>query len=497
MVVTDAQVRKLMEELSKHGKKELAAMRSGMDPKTARQYRREGKLPSEKRRPRTWQTREDSFAEVWDEVVARLSEAPTLEAKALFEHLCEQHPGRFAEGQLRTFQRRVRQWRAQHGPDREVFFGQEHRPGEAMQTDFTHITELQVTLAGEAAPPMLCHCVLPYSNWEWATLCHSESLLALRRGVQEALFRLGRRPKVHQTDNSTAATHHLGSGKRAFNDEYMSLMRHLGLEPRTIAIGQKHQNGDVEAIHGALKRRLEQHLLLRGSREFASVEAFEVWLADVFDRVNRGRQKRLSEEMTVMRPMDVSRLSEFVEERVQVSRSSTIRVRRNVYSVPSRLIGEQVRVRVYENRLEVLFADKPQLVVERLRGRHGHRIDYRHVIRSLVRKPGAFARYRYREDLFPSLSFRKAYDALTDAFASERRADMEYLRVLLLAASGLEADVEAALTTLLERGAVPRSDVVRTMVAPSEPQVPDMPIPQPDLAGYDDLLGAAVREGVR
>ncbi len=222
-----------------------------------------------------------------------------------------------------------------------------------------------------------------------------------------------------------------------------------------------------------------------------------MWLAEVFDRVNRGRQKRLSEEMTVMRPMDVARLPEFVEERVQVSRSSTIRVRRNVYSVPSRLIGEQVRVRVYEDRLEILFAGKPQLVVERLRGRHGHRIDYRHIIRSLVRKPGAFARYRYREDLFPSLSFRRTYDVLTDAFASERRADLEYLRVLLLAASGPESDVETALAALLDRGEVPSSDAVKTAVAPSKPQIPDLPVPQPDLSGYDDLLDVAVREGVR
>jgi len=156
-----------------------------------------------------------------------------------------------------------------------------HSTSEAAQTDFTWATELGVTIAGVLFEHKLCHLVLPYSNWAWATVCRSESLPALRHGVQEALFRLGKRPVWHQTDNSTAATHDVPSGKRAFNDNYVKLMKHLGMKPRTIGIGKSNQNGDVEAMNGALKRRLKQHLLLRGSSDFASVETYEAWLAGV------------------------------------------------------------------------------------------------------------------------------------------------------------------------------------------------------------------------
>jgi transposase InsO family protein len=476
-----------MEEFNKHGTVGVAAARSGMDRKTAAKYLEESKLPSELVKPRHWRTREDPFAEDWDELRARLEDAPELEAKALFEDLMRRSPGRHEPGELRTLQRRIRRWRALEGPPKEVFFSQLHRPGEAMQTDFTWATELGVTIDGEPLVHMLCHPVLPYSNWEWATVCYSESLLALRCGVQAALFRLGRVPEFHQTDNSTAATHDLPSGKRGFNEDYEALMRHLGMTPRTIAPGEKQQNGDVEALNGSLKRRLVQHLLLRGSRDFASVADYEQWLVNVLLQANELRQTKLRQELAVMKELAVKRLPEFDIEKPTVTSWSTIAVARNRYSVPSRLIGEKVEVRVYHDRLEVSFAGAPQAVIERLRGEGGHRIDYRHVIWSLVRKPGAFARYRYREDLFPSLPFRRAYDALRDS-AVERRADIDYVRILHLAASTMECDVEAALTMLLDGGHTPTADAVKALVSPPTPSVPELVAPVVDLASYDELL---------
>ena len=491
MTTTNAQVRKMMEEFSKHGKVGLAAVRSGMDRKTAAKYLAEDRLPSELRVSRDWRTREDPFAEHWEEIRVRLVDAPELEAKAVFEDLLRRYPERYEPGQLRTLQRHVRQWRALEGPPKEVFFAQQHRPGEAMQTDFTWATELNVTINGEPFEHMLCHPVLPYSNWEWATICYSESLLALRAGVQAALFRLGRVPTFHQTDNSTAATHDLPSGKRGFNSAYLAMMRHLGMEPRTIAVGEKQQNGDVEALNGALKRRLEQQLLLRGSRDFASVAEYESWLQAVLVQANKLRQKKLREELAAMKTLSVKRLPEFNIERPTVTSWSTIRVLRNTYSVPSRLIGEEVEVQVYDDRLEIYFAGKRQEVIERLRGDGGHRIDYRHVIWSLVRKPGGFARYRYRSDLFPSLTFRRAYDALREALV-ERQADIDYVRILHLAASTMECDVEAALTLLLDASDLPRADTVKALVRPDSPSVPDLDLPAVDLGAYDALLGEEV-----
>jgi len=202
-MVTDTQVRKLMEEFAKTGQVGIAALKSGMDRKTARKYIAEGKVPSAMPTERVWRTRDNPFKCVWGLVVTLLTAAPELEAKTIFDYLCREHPGQFEEGQLRTLQRHVRQWRAQEGPPKEVFFPQAHRPGEAAQTDFTWATELGVTINGALFEHMLCHFVLPYSNWAWATVCFSESLLALRSGVQTAIFRLGRVPKYHQTYIST------------------------------------------------------------------------------------------------------------------------------------------------------------------------------------------------------------------------------------------------------------------------------------------------------
>jgi len=490
--VTDAQVRKLMEEISKHGKIGRASMMSGMDRKTGRKYFRSGSLPSDlKKEEREYRTRDDPFASDWPMLKEMLEDAPALEGKALFEWLMEQRPGRYEPGQVRTLQRRIKQWRATEGPDKEVFFAQEHRPGEAMQVDPTCAKKLGVTIGGEPFEHLLCHSVLPYSNWEWATVCLSESLMALRRGVQSALFQLGRTPGYLQTDNSTAATHDLGSGKRAFNEEYERFVEHFGMKPRTIAVGKSNQNGDVESLNNALKKRLEQHLLLRGSRDFESVKAYEAWVQEVLRKTNGLRTKKVGEELAAMKELSVNRLREHRVEQVKVSRESTIRVMENTYSVPSRLQGEQVKARIFDDRIEVFYGGEKQLTLERLLGRCKHRIDYRHIIWSLVRKPGAFPRYRYREELFPGLVFRQAYDALNDKLGCGYKADLEYLRILHQAAAVSEADVESALELLLAEGEAPLADRVKALVRPQPPETPEMEPYVADLGEYDELLKTA------
>jgi hypothetical protein len=343
---------------------------------------------------------------------------------------------------------------------------------------------------------MLCVFALPYSNWTWATICFSESMSALRRGVQAALFRLGRVPRNHQTDNSTAATHVIPSGDeqasrgahRPFNDDYLALMRHFGMEPRTTEIGEKEQNGDVEAINGALKHNIDQALRLRGSRDFQSREDYEAFIEEVLARGNRSRSKRVAEEIAAMRPLSADKLPEFTEEDVHVSEWSTIRVKHCSYSVPSRLIGSWVRVHVYEDKIDVRYADKSQLVVERLRGRNQHRINYRHMIWSLVQKPGAFERYVYREEMFPSVIFRRAYDAIQTPHRGVK-GDLEYLRILHLAASTAETDVEHALTMLLAEGKQPTKEAVLSMTGSATPiDVPELAPGTVDLKVYDVLL---------
>ncbi len=487
-----------MEEFTKHGGLGKAAMKADMDRKTASKYVTAGKLPSQMRAPHNWRTRPDPFAEHWPELVEMLQKSPELQARTLFEYLVEKYPGRYEPGQLRTLQRHVLRWRQSHGPEQEVTLAQRHRPGEAAQTDFTHATELGVTIDGVLFAHLLCVFVLPFSNWLWATVCSSESMAALRKGIQRALFQLGRVPKYHQTDNSTAATHripgdkqaHVPSRQRRFNEDYLALMRHFGMTPRTTEVGEKEQNGDVEAQNGALKRRLEQALLLRGRRDFESVQAWQSFIDEVVGKANGTRGERIVEELAAMRELNVCKLPEYVEETVRVSRWSTIRVRHCAYSVPARLIGAKLVVRVYEDRIEARLGEQLELDCERLSGRNQSRIDYRHVIGSLVRKPGGFARYVYREEMFPSLVFRRAYDAIQTQHPGTH-GDLEYLRILHRAASGMQSDVEAALMLLLEENRPISAEGVKGLVAsqPEPVEVPQMVAPAVDLLVYDELLG--------
>jgi len=487
-----------MEEMSKHGRIGVAAMKAGMDRKTARKYVEAGKLPSEMSAARTWRTRDDPFEQDWPELERLLQGAPELQAKTLLDHLMERHPDRYQEGHLRTLQRRVRRWRATKGPDKEVMLAQRHRPGEASQGDFTRATKLDVTIAGELFVHMLFVFVLPFSNWTWATVCRSESMAALRSGLQRALFQLGRVTEWHQTDNSTAATHRVPKDKqvvdessgrrRPFNKDYLALVHHFGMKPRTTEVNAKEQNGDVEARNGALKRRLEQALLLRGSRDFEDVAAWQRFVDDVNRKANKGRSQRVAEELPTMRELNVDKLPEYAELTSVVSEWSTIRVKHNGYSVPSRLIGHELKIRLFEDRIEAYLGNDLQLACERLLGRNGRRIDYRHVIWSLVRKPGGFARYVYREEMFPSPVFRKAYDAIQTPHRGTS-GDLEYLRILHLAATTFETEVEVALELLLDAHETITSDRIKAVVGNTQlPDVPGLAPGKVDLAAYDQLL---------
>jgi hypothetical protein len=371
---------------------------------------------------------------------------------------------------------------------------QEHHPGVKMQTDFTCMNRLGITIRGEPFPHQLCHSVLTYSNWEWGIVCQSESMLALRKGFQTTTARLGRVPREHWTDNSTAATHVIGqdeeriaAGKMQFNRKYLDLMEHFGVTPRTIQIGAANENGDVESGHGVLKRRVEQHLLLRGSRDFGSVEEYIAFLEGLMKRANRLRRKRLEEELAVMRVLDVRLLPEYDEDEVRVTSWSTVQVGRNTYSVPSRLRGEKVKARLYEERIELYYHGVHQLTAPRLVGEGKHKINYRHVIDSLVRKPGAFRHYKYHTDMFPTEEFRWAYDALRES-CSERMADREYLWILQEAARTMESRIQKVLGQLRALKIVPRWGEVAKFAPARRPQFPVLSKLQVNLSEYDHLL---------
>jgi hypothetical protein len=488
-MITNQQVRKLR-HLDRQGiAKEVAAARVGIDAKSARKYRRLGKLPSEvMRMDRNWRTRPDVFAEVWPELEAKLQLNPGLQAKTLFADLQRRFPGHFADGQLRTLQRRVKTWRAEAGPAKEVFFAQVHHPGRLAASDFTHCTDLGVTINGSPFVHMIYHFVLTYSNWETGTICFSESLESLSEGLQNALWELGGVPRMHRTDRLTAAVQPGVEGPESFKQRYQALLRHYGLQGQAIQVGKGNENGDAEQSHNQFKQALDQALMMRGSRDFTSRDSYRVFMRQLFAQQNAGRAARLAEEVALLRPLPSQRLEACKRLRVRVEPGSIIHVQSNVYSVASRLIGEWVEVRLYAEHVEVWYAQKLRERLPRLRGRGKHDVHYRHVIDWLVRKPGAFADYRYREDLFPSSHFRLAYDVLRQR--QPARADKEYLRILHLAARESEAGVEAALVQLLkEDGRMDAACVAEKLRQHGQAQpATEVTVAAVDLRLYDALL---------
>jgi hypothetical protein len=486
-MVTDQQVRRLFQYDTRGLPRDVAAAKAGLDPKTARKYRRLRKLPSEvSLMARHWRTRPDAFADVWHDLEQSLRLNPGLEAKTLFADLQRRFPGRFTDGQLRALQRRVKQWRALNGPAREVFFDQVHHPGRLGASDFTHCSSLQVTLNGQRFDHLIYHFVLTYSNWEAGTVCFSESYESLAEGLQNALWQLGGVPHLHRTDRMSAAVGP-GSGDE-FTQRYQALLRHYRLEPQAINVRQAHENGDCEQSHHRFKRALDQALLLRGGRDFASRDEYAGFLRGLFAQLNKGRRKRLEEELPLLRSLPVARLEACKRWQVRVDRGSTIHVQGNTYSVPARLIGEWVECRLFAERIELFHGQTKVQELPRLRGSGGRRIDYRHVIDWLVRKPGAFADYRYQAEMFPTSRFRLAYDALLEQ--QPRRAAKEYVRILHLAARGSEVGVEAALALLMGRKEPLSAAAVEEELRRGEPPpaVTGVTVGAVDLSLYDRLL---------
>jgi hypothetical protein len=446
-MVTDEQVRRLRKLSNTEKNQEIAASKAGMDPKTARRYLGLGRLPSELKKDRPWRTREDPFNEVWEAVQLQIQESPGLEAKTLFEWLQREYPGRFSDGQIRTLQRRIKLWRVTEGPGQEVYFGQKHVPGRLCASDFTHMTELGITLAGQTLEHLVYHFVLTYSNWETGTICYSESLESLSEGWQNAVWELGAVAAEHRTDSLSSAVNNM-SNLEEFNQRYAGVMRYYGVKPQHTNPASPNENGDVEQSHHRFKRAVEQALLLRGSRDFAGMTEYEQFLKNLFAQRNAGRRARLAEEMAVMGELPTRRMESAKREQVKVDSGSLIHVERNSYSVNSRLIGARVEARMYLDHVEVWYGQRKVEDLPRLRGRSKHRIDYRHVIEWLLRKAGAFENYKYREDLFPTSRFRMAYDALKETAPS--RCSKEYLKILKLAAERGEVAVDEVLRALLK-----------------------------------------------
>jgi transposase len=433
---------------------------------------------------RHWRTRKDPFESVWPEAEEMLEVMPELDGVTLFRYFQESYPDRFEEGQLRTLQRQVSSWKAVNGPEREIFFNQKQVPGKVMQLDWMH-DKLSVTVEGRPFDHLLCHCVLPFSNWEHAHICFSENLLSLRLTLQSALFDLGYRPEMLQIDNSSAATHQLGNGSdhRGFTEKFQSVLKHFELKGRTINVGKANENGAVESAHGHLRRRLKQALMLRGSRNFSSQEEYEAFVTMQIGRANRLRTTRFREELVVMTKVNVSALTSYDEETHRIGSGSTVRICKRVYSVPSRLVGRRLNCRIYLERIDLFDGSTRVHSMERVY--EGDSINWRDLVHSMVRKPGALANYNYRDAFFPSEMFVALCDRLK-ADLGDWQGHVAYLQALSMCRDFDNSAIEGAVGRLLKTTERVTLEGLRDAVGITPREV-TLQAFEPDLSGYDSF----------
>lgn len=497
--ITDQQVRLYMKFRSTHTQA-AAAAKAGFCERTARSLDDDPRPTSQRKRPRTWRTRPDPLAGVWKRAEEVLATTPGLMAITLHEILQDEF-GEVAvpDSVRRTLERRVGQWRALHGPDKEVFFPQTQVPGRLGLSDFTNAGELGVTIAGEPLSHRLFHFRLAYSGWEHAAVVlGGESFTALAQGLQDALWRLGGVPMEHRTDSLSAAFRNLDADARAdATRRYAALCAHYGMTATRNNRGEAHENGTVESANRHLKRRLDQAMRRRGSRDFCSLEDYRAFVAKVIDRHNRRKNQRVAEEQPFLRPLPASRTADFTELTVPVTRNSTVSIDKVLYTVPARLIGQRLRVHLYDGRIELYLGSTHVDTRERLRSQgkaRAHAVNYRHVIGALRRKPQALRGLAYRDALFPRPAYARTWAALERALPSKAACKAMVALLDLAAYGGCEATLAARLDSILDDGDLPDIEALIAEFRPALQTIEDVRILPPDITGYDRLVPSLITE---
>lgn len=474
-----------------------AAAKAGISERSARRIEILESLPSQ-RPPRRWRTRPDALAGVWEpEVLPLLQASPHLNAVTLLEEIQRRHPGKYGPEMLRTLQRRLRSWRATCGGEREIFFAQEHPPGRQGLSDFTDVAELNITIGGIPFAHRLYQFVLAHSGWRDAHIVEGgESFMALSAGLQRALWRLGGVPEEHRTDSLSAAFKNLSDVEREdLTKRYSALCSHYGMRPSRNNLGESHENGSIESRNASLKNALRQALLLRASHDFADLLAYEKFVDGVVQRLNTRIEKHLTVERASLRPLPVRRTAEFDELPARVSKYGIFTIKGEQYSTFTRLIGHRLSVRLYTDRVECYLGGECVFTCPRAVRNPGQRftrrIDYRHMVENLKRKPGAFARWIFRDDVFPRTIYRQTWESLRTRLP-ERQGCKIIIDLLALAADGHEAELARELERLYERNELPDPDTIRHALAPRPVSVPDVTVSLPQLGLYDALLGTAL-----
>ena len=476
----------------------VAAAKAGFSAATAYRIEEDPRLPSQKKVPRA-RRRRDPLAAVWDnEVVPLLKSTPGLRPVAIFDEIRRRHP-EIGGGIRRTLERRIRTWRALNGAEQDIIFRQEHPPGRLGLSDFTDMGNRGVSIASAPFDHRLYHFRLAFSGWEHAhVVLGGESFVALAEGMQNALWALGRAPLQHRSDSLSAAFRNLDDDTRQDQTRrYEALCAHYGMEPTRNNRGVARENGSIESPHGHLKLAIEDALLLRGSRDFADLDAYRRFVDEIVGRRNARNGKRLDLERSALQSLPARRTTDYEETIVTVTSTSGFILKRVFYSVPSRLVGHRLRVRLYDDRLECFLGSTPLMTLRRghphADRKHGHVVDYRHVIHALRRKPMALLNLVYREQLFPRRAYQRAFEALL-ASDGEERACRTMVGLLALAHDRVcEAELAQAIDAELDAGRLPDLDGFTRRLAPDPAAIPDITVELVPLHLYDEL--GTVRAG--
>ena len=491
--ITPQQVKRYMTSRKDGFSQAVSSAKAGISERSGRDIER-GRHQRKCRQVRNYRTRKDPFIKVWKvECVPILEAHPSLLPITLLEYLQEKYPSDYPDKLLRTMERRVKAWKAIHGPEKEVMFRQNHVPGRQGLSDFTH-PKMAITIQGKPLKHLLYHFRLVFSKRSYMkVILGGESYTALAEGLQEALWRLGGSPKGHRTDSLSAAFKNLSpSAKEDVTKRYQSFCDHYQMIPTRNNLGKKHENGAVESPHGHLKRRIRQALLIRGTNDFESVAAYQTFIDQVVQHHNRRNSQQVDIEKQSLQPLPIYRTQDFTEILVKVTSSSTISVRRVTYSVPSRLCGETLRIHLYDDRLCCFLGTVPVITLDRIRlkgkTKRARSIDYRHVIKSLVKKPAAFRYCQFREDLLPNDLYKTIWQYI-DKEHEDKKASKLMVQLLYLASESNqeEALAEHVLAMIGHRKPISISQL-ESIFLPKHVVQPIIEVRQHSLQSYDQLL---------
>jgi len=476
-----------------------AAAQAAMSLATAYRIENDPRLPSQKALPRG-RRRADPLVDIFDpEVVPMLLAAPGLRPIAIFEEMQRRHPA-LPDCVRRTLERRIRHWRALNGKDQDVIFRQVQEPGRMGISDFTEMGDLAVQVAGADLDHRLYHFRLACSGFEHVhVILGGESYVALAEGLQNALWALGGAPREHRSDSLSAAFRNLDREAREdLTSRYDALCSHYRMEPTRNNRGVAHENGAIESPHGHLKLAIRDALLMRGSMDFEDLGAYRSFLDEIIGRKNARNLKRIDAERLLLQPLPDTRTSDYEEELVYVTTSGGFVLRKVFYTVPSRLIRHRPRARLYDDRVELFVGGTRVLSLVRGRpgrgGKHGHVVDYRHVIHALRRKPMALLNLVYRDQLWPRDAYRYMFDYLCERLTARSACKLMVELLSLAHERACEAQLASILSECLADRRLPDLKELRARFGPDLASLPAVCVELTPLALYEALNDSCMGE---